>query len=177
MAWTAPRTWTDGELVTKVIMDAHVRDNFLATREHLVVRKPSDESVTSSAVMQADNDLILPVLANEVWQFEFFLRVTASTAGDIAIRFTFPSGTFSAQWVGGVTGSPDAWQLGASASPTGQRTLQMTSSTLPDIVSVKGVHANGGSGGNVALEWAQAVSDGTATTVKANSTLWAVKLA
>lgn len=27
MAWTTPRTWTDGELVNKIIMDAHVRDN------------------------------------------------------------------------------------------------------------------------------------------------------
>ena len=27
MAWTAPRTWTTGELVTKAIMDTHIRDN------------------------------------------------------------------------------------------------------------------------------------------------------
>ncbi len=27
MAWTAPRTWSTGELVTKAIMDTHVRDN------------------------------------------------------------------------------------------------------------------------------------------------------
>ena len=27
MAWTTPRTWTDGELLTKAIMDPHVRDN------------------------------------------------------------------------------------------------------------------------------------------------------
>ena len=26
-AWTTPRTWTDGEVVGKTIMDAHVRDN------------------------------------------------------------------------------------------------------------------------------------------------------
>lgn len=29
MAWTTPRTWTTGEVVTKTIMDTHVRDNFL----------------------------------------------------------------------------------------------------------------------------------------------------
>lgn len=29
MAWTAPRTWTVGEVVTKAIMDAHIRDNEL----------------------------------------------------------------------------------------------------------------------------------------------------
>ena len=27
MAWTAPRTYTIGEIITKVILDAHVRDN------------------------------------------------------------------------------------------------------------------------------------------------------
>lgn len=30
MAWTTPRTWTTNELVTKSIMDTHVRDNLLA---------------------------------------------------------------------------------------------------------------------------------------------------
>ncbi len=31
MAWTAPRTWTTNEVVSKAIMDAHVRDNLLET--------------------------------------------------------------------------------------------------------------------------------------------------
>lgn len=30
MAWTAPRTWTTGELVTAAIMNTHVRDNLSA---------------------------------------------------------------------------------------------------------------------------------------------------
>ena len=31
MAWTTPRTWTTGEVVTKAIMDTHVKDNFNMT--------------------------------------------------------------------------------------------------------------------------------------------------
>lgn len=31
MAWTNPRTWTTNEVVSKAIMDAHVRDNLLET--------------------------------------------------------------------------------------------------------------------------------------------------
>ena len=31
MAWTAPRTWTTGELVTAALLNAHVRDNLLET--------------------------------------------------------------------------------------------------------------------------------------------------
>lgn len=31
MAWTAPRTWVSGEVVTASVMNSHVRDNFLET--------------------------------------------------------------------------------------------------------------------------------------------------
>jgi len=31
MAWTAPRTWTTGELVTAAFLNTHVRDNLLET--------------------------------------------------------------------------------------------------------------------------------------------------
>ena len=31
MAWTAPRTWVTAEVVTDVLMNAHIRDNFLET--------------------------------------------------------------------------------------------------------------------------------------------------
>ena len=33
MAWTTPRDWTDGELVTEALLDTHVRDNFKAMTE------------------------------------------------------------------------------------------------------------------------------------------------
>lgn len=33
MAWTSPRTWNVGELVTKLIMDIHVRDNLVYLKE------------------------------------------------------------------------------------------------------------------------------------------------
>lgn len=32
MAWTAPRTWSTGELVTATMMNTHVRDNLLALK-------------------------------------------------------------------------------------------------------------------------------------------------
>jgi len=32
MAWTAPRTWTNGEIVTAAIMNAHLRDNLLVLK-------------------------------------------------------------------------------------------------------------------------------------------------
>ena len=49
MAWTTPRTWTTGEVVTKSIMDTHVRDNF---------------NVTAPAVLTATGDILYASSAN-----------------------------------------------------------------------------------------------------------------
>jgi len=177
MGWTTPKTWSAGETLTAANFNTHIRDNENALM-HLIVRKPSDESVTSSAVVQADNDLILPVGANEVWEFRFNLLVVAPAAGDFQFRFTFPSGTFSASLHSINTSNTFGdVQLGDNTSPTATIGVGITSATLPDFLPIHGVHVNSGTPGNVVLEWSQAVSDGTATTVKANSTLWGCKLA
>ena len=34
MAWSTPRDWASGELVTHTIMNAHIRDNFDALSLH-----------------------------------------------------------------------------------------------------------------------------------------------
>lgn len=179
MAWTAPRTWTDGELVTAAIMNPHVRDNFLATGPHLIVRKTSDETVTSSTVFQDDNVLILPVGINEVWQFWFNLLFTADTAGDLKTQYTFPSGgAFSA--VSSFVDAANAASndiIRATTSPTNTAVYGSQSATVPQFIGIQGVYVNGGTGGSVTLQWAQNTSSATATTIKTNSTLWAVKLA
>jgi len=181
MAFTVPRTWTDGELVTKAIMDPHIRDNFLSMGPHLIVRKTADESVTSSTVFQADDVLILPVSANEVWKFEFYLLVTAAATGDFKCRWTFPAGgTFSARSAN--VGFGDATQNTLWATTTSPATAyaglaSFAANTTATPIVIDGVYVNAGTGGSVTLEWAQDTSNATATVVKANSTLWAVKLA
>lgn len=35
MGWTAPRTWNIGELVSKALLDTHVRDNLIYLKEKL----------------------------------------------------------------------------------------------------------------------------------------------
>jgi len=172
MAWTAPRTWTDGELVTKAIMDPHVRDNFLAVGPHLVVRKPSDESVTSSTVQQNDDHLVMAVAANEVWRFEYMLRVDKGPGG-MDIAWTFPTaGYFSAQWMHG--GTVD---VHTGTSPTADQGLATGTAGDIAVAYIVGVYANGANAGNLQLQFAQNASNGVAAIMKTNSTLWAVKLA
>jgi hypothetical protein len=145
--------------------------------QHFVVRKAADESVTSSAVLQDDNDLILPVLANEVWLATWYLVWTAAAAGDLNTRFTFPSGTIagSSVWVK----DNDVMTAGvysATSSPSLEVSYAGAGATVIGPVPVSVLYTGGGTGGNVTLQWAQKTSDATATVMKANSSLWAVKL-
>lgn len=54
MAWTAPRTWTTGEVVTSTIMNTHVRDNFLAV-PYVVAQSGAGATVTNTTT---ETDLI-----------------------------------------------------------------------------------------------------------------------
>lgn len=53
MAWTAPRTWTTNEVVTKTIMDTHVRDNLLETAPAKVANAGEMIDATGANAIQA----------------------------------------------------------------------------------------------------------------------------
>lgn len=56
--WVSPRTWTTGELVTKTIMDTHVRDNLNAlktsARGICIIDEGSDYSTSSTSWADMD---------------------------------------------------------------------------------------------------------------------------
>jgi hypothetical protein len=173
MAWTAPRTWTDGELVTAAIMNPHIRDNQLAMGPHLIVRKSSDES-DSTGVLQNDDSLLLALATNEIWQFRLNLLIVSAATTDFKCRFTFPSGSISALGISEAGGTWNGKDISATASPS-QTWNVSTSDTVSNHVVIDGVMSNGGSAGNLQLQWSGQAA--AACVVKANSTLWAVKLA
>jgi hypothetical protein len=75
MAWTAPRTWVDGETVTSAILDAHIRDNLTVLKTNI-----SDEGLIA---------LILP-LSTQV------SNVTTSGTGETDFHtYTLPGGTLT----------------------------------------------------------------------------------
>jgi hypothetical protein len=179
MAWTTPRTWSAGETLTAANFNTHIRDNELALGPHLIARKATDESVTSSAALQADNDLLVNIPANEVWFLQWRLRFEGSTTGDINLRWTFQAGgevNFNGMYrdTAGVLTEAHIFD---NSSPTGGEDIACDGAGSRIFVAFEGLYLQGGTGGNVVLEWAQNTSDGTATIMKANSTLWGVKLA
>jgi hypothetical protein len=176
MAWTAPKNWSAGETLTAANFNQQIRDNLLATPPHLIARKTSDQSKTSDTTLANVTSMALTVAANEIWQVLFSVIYTASTAGDLKLAFTFPAGGangVSAMWMSNV---PSAVVLTIDTSGTGVG-LQGLGSGFTLACPIAVIYTNAGTAGDLQLQFAQQTSDGTATTIKANSTVWAMKLA
>jgi len=163
-------------------MNIHLRDNLLATGPHLIVRKPSDETVNSAgtgSTLQDDNDLLVAVGASDIWQFVFNIIYSSNTTADFKFAFTQPAG-------GKISGSGVAFSPvlatimsnlnGDTGSPTSSNALGGAALATPILHRFDGIWTGGGTAGNVRLQWAQNTSDAGNTVVHANSTLWAVKL-
>ena len=178
MAWTAPKTWSVGEVLTAANMNLHLRDNFLSMGPHLIARRTSDQSVTSSTVLVDDNTLVLPVLANEVWKAEWHLRIVGGSTGDYKCGFTFPTaGEVGVNFA--YVDAAAAQQIEQNAyttSPTTAFTVNITATTFLSL-NIRTLYVGGANAGDVKIQFAQATSNATPTTHKINSTLWAVKLA
>jgi hypothetical protein len=171
-----PKTWAFQEGVESSELNSNIRDNINSMGPHLIIRKPSDESVVSNITPQNDDHLKMTVGANEVWQCHWALIYDAGTAGDMRLTFTFPSGRIDFSAIG----------ADSSGTATFRRWNTATSPATPlDLVGpggvicfdLFGVFANGATPGDLQLQWAQNTSSGTATVMKANSTLWGVQLA
>jgi hypothetical protein len=177
MAWTDPRTWTDGELVTASILNAHVRDNFNATMRSLC-RNSSDQSVTSSTVLVNATSLSFTVNANEVWQMLWWLRFDAVATNDFKFGWTFPSSEYTLGYTfydaAGTLASSAA--TGAAVTLTTAQILQGLGAAILQIVPVSLLLQVGGAGGTVQLQFAQGTSGGTATILKANTNAAGVRI-
>ena len=167
MAWTNPRTWTDTELVTASIMNTHVRDNLNATGPHLLVRKTIDQT-NSTTTLVDDDQLFFPVLANEVWQFYWLVSVQSSDNWKMGI--TIPASSSIKGWFS-ESGGARIFESGGGT----QKTLTTWQSGLGSVFRIEGFYTGAGTAGNVKLQWACATA--VSCVVRANSTLWGVKLA
>jgi len=77
--YTAPRTWTTGELVTKTIMDTHIRDNFGAV---------SDPAYGMSTVDEASNYTTTGTSFANVDATDLYLSFTTSGSDTVLAVFT-----------------------------------------------------------------------------------------
>tara|TARA_Y100000310_G_scaffold291725_1_gene319881 strand:+ start:4022 stop:4423 length:402 start_codon:yes stop_codon:yes gene_type:complete len=83
MAWTAPRTYVTGELVTAAILNADVRDNLLQTAPALVTTDGDIVAATAANALKRLAAMSGDVFLHEVGGLEF--DASAVTTGDTIV--------------------------------------------------------------------------------------------
>lgn len=79
MAWTAPRTWVSGEVLTAALLNVHLRDNMTGTSA--AVTNGTNVNAANTVAYQRCGSVIVAVSA-----------VTTSAISGGATLFTLPSG-------------------------------------------------------------------------------------
>ena len=134
----------------------------------LIKSKTADESVTSSAAMQDDDELFFPVGANENWSAFLSVQATAATAQpDIQFQFTAPSGAVC-DISYSLLNSPSSGAGANQACGVAQVNIAIGAGENV-ILFITANIKNGSTAGNVNFQWAQNSSNATATTVLTGS--------
>ena len=157
--------WLAGQRITASMLNSMIP---------LIVVKPADESVASSVVLQPDNDLLCPVVANATYDFDCYLNYEAlvfSSNGGITIEWTGPSGATLRFGIAYLiepagTDSVSATRLDSTSYSLGGRGAGSLCAAV-----MTGTLITSATAGNLALQWAQATSSATATIVHAQSKL------
>ncbi|MFD5875692.1 hypothetical protein [Streptomyces sp. NPDC060322] len=135
------------------------------------VDKPTDEALTASTVLQADDHLTMSVTAGGRYAVDACLIATGDPAGDLNLTLAAPPGS-TGHW------TPGAITLGVA---DGTGSIRLTRYDLGTPIGV-GIIAGGlvvaplgtltaGATGTLTIQWAQAASSATPTTLKAGSWL------
>lgn len=129
--------------------------------------KTSDSSVISSTII-ADDEIVLPIGANEIWSFQGAVLMSTAAAPDFQFGWTYPVGT-TINWQ-----QDDFADVVSTESDT--RSITVTTTT-PRLGGTYGVITASTVAGSVALRWAQNTNTpSSVTTLKAGTHLIANKL-
>ncbi|MBI3335791.1 MAG: hypothetical protein HY001_04835 [Candidatus Portnoybacteria bacterium] len=149
-----------------------------ATAQITTVRKTVDETVNNSATLQNDDELFLPMAANETWFFNLFIQHIGNSTADFKLTLTVPSGATINWNFSGVSYSEiDAFAVTDSVTTSGGSpgVNPGATNTGARIVPITGVVINGSTAGNLQLQWAQNTATAVDTKVLTNSYLEAHK--
>ena len=195
MTWTAGVTRATGDLITAAIWNNYLgaagsimetaaakataanqifvssAANTLAAKGIARKYKGADEIVNNSITLQNDNDLVFAIAANATWLFWGIFIMRSGTVPDFKFTFTAPAGA-SGSWHCLALDDLALNQIGDS-KPFGTAVTDVAGQSLASdvIISFGGVAVNGGTAGDIQLQWAQNVADVSDTKVLAYSFL------
>jgi hypothetical protein len=141
----------------------------------LSVIKSADQSVTSNTSPVNDSQLKFAVAANEKFLFQVWLYTTSANSTPCMVyTASGPSGS-TVVW-----SPPDVYtSAGGTANSTGATggtTLTHFVDGNTRIAVMFGTITNGSTAGDLQIQWAQNTSSATATTVKAGSYIYGIKV-
>jgi len=144
-----------------------------AVTQGTIVRKTANETVNNSTVLQDDDHLFFPILANEIWDFLILLKVQIKAASDFKFTITAPAGAG-----GGFNKVHLLVTSGYCPVPTSfgadDGVIDAVDRTI--YCWVIGIVENGANAGNIRVQWAQQTAVAENTVVEANSFLTARRL-
>lgn len=138
----------------------------------VAVYKSGDETVTSSATLQNDDELTFTIAANEVWKGSIILPITANASGGFKLDMTAPSGA-----TGNMRGMQGANPFGFVSTTIGTGFGNTAAFTNHVVYILNFTISNSSNAGSVTLRWAQNASFGTGTVVQAGAFLHAIRTA
>lgn len=154
----------------------------LRSAQPQAVRKMADEPRSATTTLADDTHLLFAAEANAVYTMWGWIKFFADPTPDIKMQFTVPTGCLG-EWGWVMPG-----QLSAAGSVNGYsvrtesndvnavRTGYGTSDTQHNT-PVSGIFRMSSTPGNIALQWAQNVSNATATTLYTDSWLMFQRIA
>ena len=134
----------------------------------LGVRKAADETVSNSAALQNDDELLAAVAASTKYQFTAYLRCSGDGTYDIKFSWTVPAGA-TVLW--SALGYGTAGVFGFYPSTDADPVPMGTNGATVVTVLFVGTVVVAGTAGNLQLQWAQNSAFATDTKVLANSHL------
>jgi hypothetical protein len=148
----------------------------------VTIRKPANQTVTSSTTLVDDTHFAFPVAANAVYALESYLIFTgaASPAGGLKMQFTGPAGA-TMTWTNfgtngaGVGTLTDYNVVAESISSGAPRAVGTNAGTVMTCRPV-GTVITAGTSGTLQFRWAQNASDATPTLVGVNSWMRLTKI-
>jgi hypothetical protein len=134
-------------------------------------KKPDDQSLTTTALTN-DNDLVIPIPANDSMQIEGYFDQKSSSGGqDGVVAFTIPTGAKMNIYVFAThVGSISQYFLSSSGTASGNIDYN-TNAADENGILVFGTVVTGSTAGNIQVQWAHASSNSVPLTYKGGSYL------
>ena len=139
-----------------------------ATPSWTIVEQATNLTVTSNAVL-ANSSLTFAVAASTNYRFKFYAFITCGTTGGFSVQLTGPASPTAL--VTAVGSSDSAGNTSNQSYTTFAATGVTDASVTSGYVEILGVLQNGSTAGSVTLQFAQRVSNATASVLTAPSWL------